>query len=160
MNKEHALAYRQEHIDCGEDHISGSSGLIHTNDYESWLKKITDSQTEAPAGQVTSSIFFAFTGGKLVGMLQVRHKLNDFLFNANGHIGYSVAPGERKKGYATKMLRLALEKCRELGIGNVLVTCDKDNIPSAKTITKCSGVFENEFVEENGNIINRYWITV
>ena len=95
---------------------------------------------------------------KIVGTINIRYKLNDYLLRIGGHIGYGIRPSERCKGYATKMLALALEKCRELGIDKALVTCDKDNLGSAKTIINNGGVLENEYTESDGNIVQRYWI--
>jgi predicted acetyltransferase len=69
-------------------------------------------------------------------------------------------PSERRKGYATEMLRLALEKCKALGIEKALVTCDMNNVASAGTILKNGGVLENEVTDDNGRIIQRYWIGV
>ncbi len=159
-HKKAALEYKQEYIDFNEDHINGSGGFIHTNDYEDWLCKITNAQTASQTGWVDCSTYFVFTHERIVGTVQIRHELNDFLFNAGGNIGYGVRPSERRKGYATKMLLFALKKCSDLGIDNVLVTCDKGNIASERTIIKCGGVFENEIVEENGNVILRYWIKI
>jgi len=82
------------------------------------------------------------------------------LLNSYGHIGYGVRPSERRKGYATQMLALALEKCRTLNIEKVLVSCDKDNIGSAKTIMKNGGTLFNEYTEDDGNITQQYWITL
>jgi len=79
--------------------------------------------------------------------------------NYGGHIGYGIRPSERKKGYATKMLELALALCRQKGMEKVLLTCDKGNIGSAKTMSKNGAVLENE-VEENGKTVQRYWITL
>jgi len=159
-HKQAALEFRQEHIDYKETHIHGSSGFLKASDYEGWLDKITNARTMVPTGLVNASTYFAVVEGRIVGTVQVRHALNEELYNANGHIGYNVRPSERRKGYGTRMLALALERCRELGIDKVLVTCDKDNVISAKTIMKNGGVFENEFVEEDGNIIRRYWVTM
>lgn len=89
--------------------------------------------------------------------MNIRHYLNDKLFETGGHIGDGIRPSERRKGYATAMIGLALEECRKLGIDRVLICCDKDNIGSAKSIQRNGGVLENE-VEENGNIVQRYWI--
>lgn len=75
-----------------------------------------------------------------------------------GHIGNGIRPSERKKGYATKMIGLALEECRKLGIEKVLIVCDKDNIGSAKSIINNGGVLENEIADEDGTIEQRYWI--
>ena len=96
---------------------------------------------------------------KIVGNLQIRHFLNEKLFNYGGHIGDSVRPSERRKGYATEQIRLALEKCKELGIDNVLMDCDKTNIGSAKSIQNNGGVLENEIYVENV-LVQRYWISL
>lgn len=92
-----------------------------------------------------------------MGAVNIRHYLNDKLFETGGHIGDGIRPSERRKGYATAMIGLALEECRKLGIDRVLICCDKDNIGSAKSIQRNGGVLENE-VEENGNSVQRYWI--
>ena len=159
-HKQAAWDYRQEHIGCGETHIHGSSGLMKADDYESWLEKITWNKTAASSDWVTGSIYFAIVGGRIIGTIAVRHYLNDSLLKSGGHIGYGIRPSERRKGYGTIMLSLALEKCREFGIEKALVTCDKDNIASAKTAKRNGGVLENEIIEESGNIVQRYWITV
>ncbi|MBO5931755.1 MAG: GNAT family acetyltransferase, partial [Clostridia bacterium] len=69
-------------------------------------------------------------------------------------------PSERRKGYATEMIRLSLIECKKVGINRVLMVCDKTNIGSAKSIIKNGGVLENEIVDDNGNIQQRYWIEV
>ena len=63
---------------------------------------------------------------------------------SGGHIGDGIRPSERRKGYATAMIGLALEECRKLGINKVLMTCDKTNIGSAKSIMNNGGVLESE----------------
>jgi len=159
-HKQAALDYRQEYIDCGETHIHGSSSLLQADSYEKWLEKITWNQNEATPDWVTGSVYFAVVDGKIIGTIAVRHYLNDSLMKSGGHIGYGIRPSERRKGYGTKMLALALEKCREFGIEKALVTCDKVNIASAKTAMRNGGVLENEIIEDDGNIVQRYWITL
>ena len=92
-------------------------------------------------------------------MIDIRHRLNEYLLQFGGNIGYSVRPSQRRKGYATEMLALGLEECRKLGLDRALVTCDKTNIGSAKTIQKNGGVLENE-VLEGDRITQRYWIAL
>ncbi|HBL84427.1 MAG: hypothetical protein A2Y17_04630 [Clostridiales bacterium GWF2_38_85] len=155
-----AIEYRQEYFDYGEYEISGDGGLDHADNYKNWFNIITSAQTAAPNGWVNCSTYFAAIGDKIIGTIQIRHSLNEFLIDYGGHIGYGVRPSERRKGYASQMLKLALEKCCKLNIDKVLITCDKDNIASAKTIMKNGGIIENELTEQNGNLVQRYWITL
>ena len=97
--------------------------------------------------------------GKILGALNLRLCLNDYLLNFGGHIGYGIIPSARNKGYATQMLALALPIVKSFGISKVLITCDKSNIGSAKTIINNGGVLENEVLED-GEIIQRYWIDI
>ncbi|MEZ5097877.1 MAG: GNAT family N-acetyltransferase [Nocardioides sp.] len=91
--------------------------------------------------------------GDLVGFLAIRHALNDFLREEGGHIGYSVRPSRRREGHATLALALALAEARALGIERALVTCDTDNVASARTIERNGGVLEDV---RHGK--RRYWI--
>ena len=95
----------------------------------------------------------------MVGAVNIRHDLNDYLLKYGGHIGDGIRPSERRKGYATEMIRLALEECRKLGLTRVLMTCDKNNIGSAKSIIRNGGILENEVLEK-GVIKQRYWIAL
>ena len=110
-------------------------------------------------GKVPDSTFFCMDTDRniVVGAVNIRHYLNEDLLRNGGHIGDGVRPSERRKGIATKMISLALEECRKLGISKVLMVCDKDNIGSAKSIINNSGVLENEIMCE-GVIEQRYWI--
>ena len=120
------------------------------------------SEKTVPAGYVPDTVYFLMdeSEGKILGRISIRHRLNDYLLNRGGHIGYAVAPSERRKGYATEQLRLGLEKCREMGLSPVLITCLKENIASAKVIQKNGGVLEDERVSGEGKVFQRYWIEV
>ncbi|MCL2199628.1 MAG: GNAT family N-acetyltransferase [Defluviitaleaceae bacterium] len=159
-HKQAVLDYHQEHLDNNETHLHGSAGFVHASSFESWYKKITMELADIPPEHVPSTTYLAMDSGKIIGMISVRHYLNDALLKHGGHIGYGIRPSERRKGYATKMLALALEKCRDLNIEKALVTCDKGNIGSAKTIINNGGVLQDELTEENGSILQRYWIAV
>ncbi len=115
---------------------------------------------EARDGLVPDSTFFLLDDERniLLGAVNIRHYLSDHLMKYGGHIGDGIRPSERRRGYGTLIISLALEKCRELGIERVLITCDKDNIGSAKSIIRNGGVLENELTDEDGDIIQRYWI--
>jgi Predicted acetyltransferase len=128
--------------------------------YEKWLEhtyKIEDKNT-CPSRLVPANTYFLIDETeRIVGAVNIRHFLNDYLLNFGGHIGYGIRPSERKKGYASIMLSLALPIAKELGINKALITCDKNNLGSAKTIIKNGGILENEVAEEN-EITQRYWI--
>ena len=94
----------------------------------------------------------------LLGAVNIRHYLNDYLLQFAGHIGDGIRPSERRKGYATEMIRLSLIECKKLGLNRVLMVCDKTNIGSAKSIVKNGGILENEFIDDNGKTQQRYWI--
>ncbi len=113
-------------------------------------------------GLVPDSTYFCLDEERniMVGAINIRHELNDYLLNYGGHIGDGIRPSERRKGYATKMIALGLEECKKLGIHKVLITCDKKNIGSAKSIIKNGGILENEVVNPDGNVQQRYWIEV
>lgn len=107
---------------------------------------------------VPDSTYFALDIARniFVGAVNIRHYLNDRLLKDGGHIGDGIRPSERNKGYGTEMVRLALIECKKLGIDNVLMVCDYDNIASKKTIINNGGIREN-----NPNInqdIEKYWI--
>ncbi|MGI5898683.1 MAG: GNAT family N-acetyltransferase [Christensenellales bacterium] len=156
------FSYMQEHIGQGEYHLHGSGGLDKALSYEEWLEDLRHEQTQPKEGLVPATTFFAVRkhDRKLIGAIQIRHELNDFLLKYYGHIGFGVRPMERKKGYATQMLGLALDYCRQLGLENILISCDKTNAASAATIQKCGGVLENEVAQEDGSLLQRYWISL
>jgi len=163
--KEHeqqAKEFIQEFKD-NNSNINGSGGLENHANYIDWLEKIdkeSNVDTLEP-GMIQANTYFVIreSDNCIIGIIRMRPVLNESLLKRGGHLGCSVRPAERKKGYATEMVHLGLEKCSELGINKVLVTCDKSNIGSAKAIQNNFGVLENEIVDE-GEVIQRYWIDV
>lgn len=160
-DREQVMAYREEFLAINS-RMDGTSALDKYADFDAWLaqlRKLKDPAT-TPAGLVPATEYLALDEHEhLVGMTNLRHRLNDYLLTYGGHIGYSVRPSERQNGYATQMLRLTLEKAKERGIEKVRICCDHYNVASAKTIRANGGVLEDEqFDSSDGTLTQRYWI--
>lgn len=145
----------------GEKIIPWPLRRIDYHNFGEYLSDFNRETCEPSVAGVMATTYFAFlkAENKIIGAVNIRHKLNDSLLHSGGNIGDGVRPTERKKGYATEMISLALEICRDMGMTKVLMTCDKSNIGSAKSILKNGGVLENEY-EENGILEQRYWIVL
>lgn len=116
------------------------------HDFENYL--LTLELKEPMNGLVPDSTYFCLDEERniFVGAVNIRHYLSESLLLNGGHIGDGVRPSERRKGIATKMIALALEECKKLGIHKVLMVCDKENIASAKSIKNNGGILENEIL--------------
>ena len=149
--------YKNEFTSNNEE-IPGAANMTNLS-IEEWVQ-FTDNtkykETVTP-GFVTAHTFFALDNDKIVGVINGRHELNDYLLNFGGHIGYSVRKSERRKGYAKKMLTYTSEFLFSLGLEKILITCDKNNIASKRTIESCGGILENEVATEDRTTL-RYWI--
>lgn len=154
--------YRREFLEMG-DSMDGTGPLRRIEDPEDYIRtcrKYEDLHA-VPSHLVpaTQFLFVREADNKLLGMIQVRHYFNDFLEKFGGHIGYSVRPSERRKGYAKEMLRMVLPFCKEIGLEKILITCIEGNIGSEKTILACGGKFESITYEPNEKItLKRFWI--
>lgn len=158
--------YKEQLTDMMEEWLSVeqdfSPYVIRRNDYHDFDYYIENLEFDREAeGRVPDSTFFCLDMDRniFVGAINIRHYLTEKLLYSGGHIADGIRPSERRKGYATAMIKLGLEECRKLGITKALMVCDKDNIGSAKSIRNCGGVLENEVVED-GVVEQRYWITV
>jgi len=175
-HKQAAENFKSEFLEMQEPVIYGSA-LFDQMEYEQWLTHNTNNRQEntVNTGWVPATTFFAVRkrDRKIVGMIDIRHNLeHDFLAQYGGHIGYSVRPGERKKGYATEILKMGIEYAKSLNIKKLMIACFSDNLPSIRTILKCGGVlsetkpytdelfpelFINSVYSEE-KIVNIYWI--
>ena len=157
-------AYRQAML-AADSSMDGTSALHEFDSMADWLEEVrrcTDPATVLE-GWVQATQFLALreSDGGLVGMIQVRHYFSGYLEKYGGHIGYSVRPDQRRKGYAKEMLRLALPFCKEIGLDRVLISCEPDNPGSRRTILANGGVYESTVHEPGEDIdLERYWITL
>ena len=162
---EEIRSYREEMLLAGSS-MDGTGTLRKTENPVEWLRQnaLKENPKTVPKNRVPATQFILTDTdtGRIYGMLQVRHELNEYLRKYAGHIGYSVRPTERRKGYAKKMLKLALRYCKEtLGIRQVLVSCLVENEASRRTILACGGVFEEKVFEHIENVwLEKYWITL
>ena len=153
-SKEHekeALEFKKEFFDNGENTINGSELLDQTDSYESWLQAVTNNASKAtvnPEWVVTDTYFAIDENERIVGVIDFRHELKGFLKDF-GNSGYSVRPSERKKGYATQMLSLILERAKETGLKSFQLSAEKSNTPSIKTIIKNGGKYSRSFTVNN-----------
>jgi predicted acetyltransferase len=148
-------------LDQEENGTNRSPWAIFKNDYHDFDRYLEELEQKTEAdGRVPDSVFFLLDADRdrLLGAVNIRHYLNEALLRDGGHIGDGIRPSERRRGYATEMIRLALIECKKLGIKRVLMVCDKDNIGSAKSIVRNGGVLENEITDEDGTVEQRYWI--
>jgi predicted acetyltransferase len=128
--------------------------------YEVYLQELSIREKGHGKWLPCSNYFLVNEENRILGMLDIRHELNDFLYRIGGHIGYSVRPSERRRGYATYILAEALHKCRELGMDKVLITCDEDNIGSAKVIMNNGGIEDYSETDADGIVKRRFWINL
>ena len=162
---EQVMDYRDEMLQNG-DSFDGCAGLEDVISFSEWADFETRLKNKYKEGYVPSEVYLAVRreDGRVVGIIDYRHPLSDYLLHYGGNIGYSVRPSERQKGYATEMLGLILPICRDWGEEKVLVVCDKVNEASRRTNLHKGGVLENEVEDLSGDgepeIIQRYWITL
>lgn len=134
------------------------------SDFDAFLKQLRDSEVERrlPEGRVPQSVLWLMQNRSvLLGLINLRHRLTQSLEHHGGHIGYFIRPSEREKGYGTRMLILALDEARKLGLSQVLMTCNTDNLSSARGIEKNGGVLASQGISDvSGKLISRYWITL
>lgn len=164
-HKEKAIGFIQEFYDH-QSEINGSGALdryLRDSTYEEWIKKIQADMDIANIlpGRVPALTYFFVReeDDQIVGVINLRLALTDYLRVEGGHIGYGIRPTQRRKHYATQMLKAALEVYDRLGVKEVILTCDKSNVASAKVIRNCGGALEAEFYSEvYHEVIQRYVI--
>ena len=159
-----AEEFKNEFFANGEKVINGSA-LYDQMEYREWLIHTNHCANAETVSDdwVVSTNFFAVrkSDEHIVGIIDIRHSLDHpFLAQYGGHIGYAVRPSERQKGYATQMLKLALDYAKSIGLNKVMLGCYADNASSIKTINKCGGVLTETKPYADGKPMNVYWIAL
>ena len=160
---EQVMQFKSELIAANDaDSFAGCSFLEDYDDYSAWLERLARQENPAllPEGSVPSSAYLAVRtcDDRLVGIIDLRHHIDHPILGLwGGHIGYTVRPSERGKGYAKEMLRLDLDNARAIGLSKVMITCSPSNPASERTILACGGKFEKDVLVD-GAVIRRYWI--
>ncbi|HTE49124.1 MAG TPA: GNAT family N-acetyltransferase [Candidatus Paceibacterota bacterium] len=159
-----SLKYKESFIEATKEfEAAGENIYLHgrkpDEDFDQLLRKIKEREEgiNLPADRVPQTELWFVEDGKIIGWTKIRHRLNENLLLQGGHIGYSIRPSERNKGYGTRILELALSEAKRPGLNKVLLTCDDDNTGSAKVIEKNGGILENK-IENEGKLKRRYWI--
>lgn len=163
--EEKAKEFIAEFYECGSE-VAGSGSLdryLKESTYDEWLVKLFSyiDIANVPEGKIPGLTYFFVRedDDRIIGMINIRLALNDFLRNEAGHIGYCIRPTERRKGYGTELLRAGIAVCRRVDMKKIIVTCDKINLGSAGVIRNCGGVLEAELYSEAfGGQIQRYTI--
>ena len=157
--KDKFLAMAEDYLSIGDERYQSAA-----DDFERYLEQLEmyRSGKNLSADRVRATTFFLLADDKLIGRGDLRHQLNDFLAVMGGHIGYDVRPSERRKGYGSLILQLTLEKARAIGLDKVFLTCDADNIASARIIEKHGGKLDrphdHKGTEEESEVhVNRLW---
>jgi len=152
--------YRQEYLDYGEKHINGSCGIAYYHKFDEWLDLVLSIEKEKRSRDyVHASTFFSLRKNdrRMIGSIQLRHSLTADLEKHGGHIGFGIRPSERKKGYGKQQLLLVFDIARQMKIPKVMISCDKDNIASSRTIIHCGGILTSENIYKDKKQLI-YWV--
>lgn len=159
--------YKETYVAFYEDWVASGESMVpwviskEPYPFEEMLVFLERSEQgiDIPKGWVRDSTYWLVTeSDRVVGAVNIRHELNEKLFHSGGHIGYGVRPGERQNGYGAEILKLSLEITKNLGITKVLVVCDAHNEASRRVILRNGGIQDQDYVEPDGNIVERFWI--
>lgn len=144
-------------------HVPRGSNLEDFDNAADWIAQVEELSREetCPENFVPADVFIAVNeDNRIVEMIDCRHHINHpRLSEYSGHIGYSVRPSERRRGYAKEILRQALGFYRERGVDKVLITCEEGNIGSERTILANGGIFERETLDGE-RVMKRFWINL
>lgn len=149
--------YLRDFEEHGET-VAPAAARLNGKAFEKWLEDLRRLETQPTDTLVTGTLYFWFDdAGALAGVIALRHTLTEELMRTGGNIGYGVRPSMRKRGHASTMLAAVLPLARARGMVRALITCNKENTASARTILRNGGVLENE-IRDGDRVMQRYWI--
>lgn len=151
---EYRAEFPRSQVTCDPDRIPGLDGLEDFDSVADWLR-----YCETMRGKITWYMAVRNSDDRIVGFCCLRHRLeyDDDDPEFASHIGYSIRPSQRCRGYAKAQLRLALQKAREAGIITARVICLDSNEGSNRTILACGGRrVDALYGPESGLTVNRY----
>ncbi len=157
--------YMMSELIPGIDRFEGIRDFekIEKLNFNDWIDDLEKNKYEEnlPESYSPHTLYLAINdNNKIVGAIGIRWKKVPVLMTFGGLIGYSVRPSQRGKGYASEMLKLALDKFKNTNIENILITCKDFNIASKKVIEKNGGIYENTYSNDDGYNYLRYWIKI
>lgn len=139
------------HLDWNYDGIAA--------DFGAYVQSLHERETSPTDNRVPESYFWLIVDGEYAGRVSIRHRLNDYLRKHGGHMGYEIRPKFQGKGYGNLIGHMGAEKAREIGLQRILVTCNDDNIASAKIIESLGRALEDKiWLEGHPKLIRRYWV--
>jgi predicted acetyltransferase len=159
-------SWLESNAEWGGAHQDGT-GLWEADDvstaegFAAWTKRLREASHDVTTpDRVPATYWWIVDGPTYLGAITLRHELNQKLLDGGGHIGYGIRPSARGRGLATWALGQVLDRARDRGIDRVLITCDDDNVASARTIERNGGVLEDVRDTWVSRATRRYWITL
>ncbi|MBL0846826.1 MULTISPECIES: GNAT family N-acetyltransferase [Mammaliicoccus] len=152
--------YISEWYENEESVVPWSTDVKHHGGFKKMLMMQKEAINPINKDFVKAKTFVLIDNQHIVGAVNIRYALNEFLENKGGHVGYGVRKSERGKGYATKLLEYALIELREESVEKALITCDENNLASQKVIIHNNGVEAEPFISDDNEITKRFWINL
>ena len=156
-------AYRDSYVAAAKEFLAEGHkpdwNLAAMRDhFDEYIEVMRARYTDPMPGYVPQTDYWLIVAVHYAGRISIRHSLNESLERFGGHIGYEIRPSMRRRGYGKLMCRLGIEKARELGLTRLLITCDDDNVASARIIEANGGVLQDRVDNGRRVLTRRYWV--